>query len=99
MAALRDTYVHPGDATIIGADVASGHGEDSSVIYVRKGLALTFSAPVFTAQSFVGRGDHLVVSEYNPWSREAMEGEPLPEATSAGQYYAEGWARLKPEYE
>jgi hypothetical protein len=237
MAALRDTYVHPGDATIIGADVASGHGEDSSVIYVRKGLdgrshpprkfpnldpvqfaykiaaaarevnadaifidaggvgegtaaklrdlglpahsvyfgskadnggklvrcankrsevwcamaewlraaaivndeelkaqlvapefsenaqgvilerkedmrarglgspdvadslALTFSAPVFTAQSFVGRGDHLVVSEYNPWSREAMEGEPLPEATSAGRYYAEGWARLKPEYE
>jgi hypothetical protein len=37
-AALRDTDVHPSDATIIGADVASGHGEDSSVIYIRKGL-------------------------------------------------------------
>jgi len=60
-------------------------------------LALTFSAPVFTAHSFAGRGDHLVVSEYNPWSREAMEGLPLPEAT--GRYYAEGWAKLKAEHE
>jgi hypothetical protein len=235
MAALRDTYVHPGDVTIIGADVASGHGEDSSVIYIRRGLdgrthpprkfpnvdpvqfaykiaavarevgadaifvdaggvgegtvaklrelgltahavyfgskadnagslvrcankrsecwtktaewlkagaipnddelkaqltgpeysenaqgivlerkedmrsrglsspdvadalALTFAAPVFSALSFAGRGDHLVVSEYNPYGREAMEGEPLPEAT--GRYYAEGWAKLKPEFE
>jgi hypothetical protein len=235
MAALRDPFAHPSDVTILGCDVASGHGEDSSVIYIRKGLdgqthpprkfpnldplqfaykiaaaakefnadavfvdaggvgegtaaklrelgltphsvyfgskadnagklvrcankrseiwcamaewlkagaipndeqlkaeligpeysenaqgivlerkedmrarglgspdvadalALTFSAPVFAALSFAGRGDHLVVSEYDPWSREAMEGLPLPEAT--GRYYAEGWSRLKPEYE
>src|SRR5215469_10251418 len=235
LAALRDTYVHPSDATILGCDVASGHGEDSSVIFIRKGLdgrthaprkfsnldplqlaykvaaaakelnadaifidatgvgegtvaklreigltahsvylgskadnsgglvrcankrsecwckmsewlkagaipndeqlkaeligpeysenaqgivlerkedmrarglgspdisdslALTFAAPVFSAHSFAGRGDHLVVSEYNPWSREAMEGLPLPEG--ARRQYAEGWARLKPEYE
>jgi hypothetical protein len=235
MAALRDPQVHPSDATILGCDVASGHGEDSSVVYIRKGLdgqthpprkfpntdplqfaykiaavakelnadaifvdaggvgegtvaklrelgltphsvyfgskadnagklvrcankrseiwcamaewlkagaipndeqlkaeligpeysenaqgivlerkedmrarglgspdcadslALTFSAPVFTAHSFAGRGDHLVISEYNPYGREALEGLPLPEA--AGRYYAEGWARLKPEFE
>jgi len=39
----------------------------------------------------------IIVSDYNPWSREAMEGLPLPE--EAGRHYAEGWARLKPEYE
>jgi hypothetical protein len=37
-AAVRQTFTHPADATIIGADVASGHGEDSSVIIVRQGL-------------------------------------------------------------
>jgi hypothetical protein len=242
LAALRDTFVHPGDATIIGADVASGHGEDSSVIYIRKGLdgrthpprkfpnldplqfaykvaaaakevnadaifvdaggvgegtaaklrelgltphsiqfgskadnsgglvrcankrsecwtkmaewlkagaivnddqlkaeltgpeysenaqgvvlerkedmrarglgspdiadalSLTFAVPVFTAHSFAGRGDHLVVSEYEPYSAAAMKGDPYPEARAIGRYYAppeDGWewARLKPEYE
>jgi hypothetical protein len=234
-AALRDPQSHPSDATIIGADVASGHGEDSSVIYIRKGLdgqthpprkfpnldplqfaykiaavakevnadaifvdaggvgegtsaklrelgltvhsvylgskadnsgglvrcankrsecwtktaewlkagaipndeelkaqlagpeysenaqgvvierkedmrarglgspdiadalALTFAVPVFTALSFAGRGDHLVQSDYDPFSPEAMRGEPYPE--SRKRVYAEGWARLKPEYE
>jgi len=37
-AALRDPQNHPSDPTILGCDVASGHGEDSSVIYIRKGL-------------------------------------------------------------
>jgi hypothetical protein len=37
-AALRETWQHPSDTVIIGADVASGHGEDSSVIVVRRGL-------------------------------------------------------------
>jgi hypothetical protein len=65
-------------------------------------LALTFASPVFSALSFAGRGDHLVVSEYDPFSKAAMEGLPLPEAR--GRYYAppeDGWewARLKPEYE
>jgi hypothetical protein len=62
-------------------------------------LALTFARPVFPRayDDFAGRGDHLVVSDYNPWSREAMKGLPLPEA--AGRYSAESWARLKPEYE
>ena len=62
-------------------------------------LSLTFARPVFPRDydDLTGRGDHLVISEYNPWSREAMEGEPLPEAM--GRYYAQGWARLRPEYE
>jgi hypothetical protein len=62
-------------------------------------LALTFARPVFPRayDDLTGRGDHLVVSDYNPWSREAMEGLPLPEET--GRYYASGWSRLKPEYE
>jgi hypothetical protein len=38
MAAVRETFTHPADALILGCDVASGHGEDSSVIYTRKGL-------------------------------------------------------------
>jgi hypothetical protein len=236
MAALRDTYVHPSDATILGCDVASGHGEDVSVIYIRKGLdgrthaprkfpnldplqfaykiaavakelnadaifvdaggvgegtaaklrelgltphsvyfgskadnggklvrcankrseiwcamaewlkagaipndeqlkaeligpeysenaqgvvlerkeemrarglgspdiadalSLTFAAPVFTAaMSFAGRGDHLVVSEYEPYGSAAMNGEPYPESTA--RYYAEGWAKLRPDFE
>jgi hypothetical protein len=45
MAALRDTFVHPTDATILGCDVASGHGEDSSVIFIRKGLDERTHAP------------------------------------------------------
>ena len=235
-ATLRDTFVHPTDATIIGADVASGHGEDSSVIYIRKGLdgrthaprkfpnldplqfaykvaaaakefnadaifvdaggvgegtaaklrelgltphsvyfgskadnagslvrcankrsecwtkmaewlkagaipndeqlkaeligpeysenaqgivlerkedmrarglgspdvadalSLTFAVPIFSQQlSFAGRGDHLVQSEYDPFSSAAMKGEPYPEATA--RFYASGWAKLKSEYE
>jgi hypothetical protein len=42
-------------------------------------LALTFARHVFPRayNDFTGRGDHLVVSDYNPWSREAMEGLPL----------------------
>jgi hypothetical protein len=31
-------------------------------------LSLTFAAPVFTQLSFAGRGDHLVQSEYDPFS-------------------------------
>jgi hypothetical protein len=38
MAALRETFTHPADAVVLGCDVASGHGEDSSVIYIRQGL-------------------------------------------------------------
>jgi hypothetical protein len=62
-------------------------------------LALTFARPVFPRayDDLTGRGDHLVVSNYNPYSREAMEGLPLPE--EGRRYYAEGWSRLKPEWE
>jgi hypothetical protein len=38
MAAVRETWQHPADTLILGCDVASGHGEDSSVIYIRRGL-------------------------------------------------------------
>jgi hypothetical protein len=37
-AAVRETWQHPADALVLGCDVASGHGEDSSVIYTRRGL-------------------------------------------------------------
>lgn len=37
-AAVREALYHPADALILGCDVASGHGEDSSVIYIRRGL-------------------------------------------------------------
>ena len=60
-------------------------------------LALTFASPVSSALSFAGRGDHLVQTDYNPFSDAAMTGKPYPEATQ--RHYAEGWARLKPEYE
>jgi hypothetical protein len=38
MAAIRETFQHPADATILGCDVSSGHSEDSSCIVVRRGL-------------------------------------------------------------
>jgi hypothetical protein len=38
MAALRESFPDPRAATVIGADVASGHSEDSSCIVVRQGL-------------------------------------------------------------
>ena len=60
-------------------------------------LALTFAAPVLTQLSFTGPGSHLVQTDYNPFSDEAMSGRPYPELTQ--RYYAEGRARLKPEYE
>jgi hypothetical protein len=67
-------------------------------------LALTFAVPVYTQMSFTGRGDRLVVSDWNTFSNEAIRGEPLPESRAIGRYYAvdeDGWAwsRLKPEYE
>jgi hypothetical protein len=37
-AAVRETWQHPADALILGCDVSSGHGEDSSVVYIRRGL-------------------------------------------------------------
>jgi hypothetical protein len=37
-ASVRETFSHPADAVILGCDVASGHGEDSSCIVVRQGL-------------------------------------------------------------
>jgi hypothetical protein len=37
-AAIRENYQDPTDPVILGCDVASGHGENSSVIYIRKGL-------------------------------------------------------------
>jgi hypothetical protein len=235
-AAVRETWVHPADALILGCDVASGHGEDSSVIYIRRGLdgrsypprkfpgldplqfaykiaavanelnadatfvdaggvgegtaaklrelgltvhpvyfgaksdnssglvrcankrsemwcamgqwlkagaipndpelkaqligpeysenaqgivlerkedmkarglaspdiadalALTFASPVFSQLSDLpGPGNHLVRSEYDPFSVEAMEGRPLPETKA--RYSAPGWSSLKPERE
>ena len=65
-------------------------------------LCLTFAAPVFTRLSFAGPGDHLVQSDYDPFSPEALSGQPYPESTRP--YYAPAedgweWPRLKPEYE
>jgi hypothetical protein len=62
-------------------------------------LALTFSAPVLKPNwaGAAGRGDHLVVHEYNPFSAEAIRGDLLPE--EQGRYYADGWPKLRPREE
>jgi hypothetical protein len=62
-------------------------------------LALTFARPVFPRayDDWMGAGGN-VVSEYDPFSQQAILGQTLPEAKKAGRY-APGWARLKPEYE
>jgi hypothetical protein len=61
-------------------------------------LALTFAAPVFSQMSELpGPGNHLVVSEYNPYSDSVMRGEEiLPEMKR--RYTAPGWSSLKPEW-
>jgi hypothetical protein len=60
-------------------------------------LALTFSYPVHTQamSDLVGRGDHLVQSEFDPWSDQAMQGKPYPELKQ--RYVAPGFS-LKPEW-
>jgi hypothetical protein len=64
---------------------------------VADSLALTFAVPVVGKLSLGGRGDHLVQSEWDPFSGEAMSGRSFPE--SRQRYYAPGWAKLAPEYE
>jgi hypothetical protein len=61
-------------------------------------LSLTFAYPVHTPamSELVGPGDHLVQSEYDPWSDQAMQGKPYPELTR--KYIAPGYPRLKPEW-
>jgi hypothetical protein len=60
-------------------------------------LALTFAAPVFSQMSELpGPGNHLVTSEYDPYSDDAMAGRPLPEAKR--KYIAPGYSSLKPEW-
>jgi len=61
-------------------------------------LSLTFAYPVNTPamSELLGPGDHLVQSEYDPWSDQAMQGKPYPELTR--KYIAPGYPRLKPEW-
>jgi hypothetical protein len=58
-------------------------------------LSLTFAYPAVTAAmgELLGAGDHQVVSEWNPFSEEAILGRPLPE--SRRRYTAPGYAKLK----
>jgi hypothetical protein len=44
-----------------------------------------------------GRGDHLVKSEWNPFSDERMRDDGMQSARrlQAPRYYAEGWAKLR----
>jgi hypothetical protein len=60
-------------------------------------LALTFAYPVNTVamSELVGSGDHLVQSEYDPYSDPVMRGEPIPELKR--KYTAPGYA-LKREW-
>jgi hypothetical protein len=59
-------------------------------------LALTFAAPVFSQLSDLpGPGNHLVVSEYDPYSDDVLAGKPIPELKR--KYVAPGWSSLKPE--
>src|SRR6516165_5209222 len=64
---------------------------------VADALCLTFAAPIFSQMSELpGPGNHLVVSEWNPFSDESLQGRPLPEARR--RYTAPGWSSLKPEW-
>jgi hypothetical protein len=60
-------------------------------------LSLTFAYPVSTPamSDLVGPGDHLVQSEYSPFSDAVMRGEAIPELKR--KYTAPGY-RLKPEW-
>jgi hypothetical protein len=62
-------------------------------------LALTFAAPVFTQamSGLAGPGDHLVVSEWDPFSEAALSGKPIPELTR--KYRAPGWPGLREDRE
>ena len=60
-------------------------------------LALTVARPVFPRGYDDWMNSASVKSEYDPFSAEALAGEPYPESNP--RHYAEGWARLKPEYE
>jgi hypothetical protein len=52
-------------------------------------LALTFAAPVFSQLSDLpGPGNHLVVSEYDPYQDSCMRGDPPIEAKRAARYVA-----------
>jgi hypothetical protein len=64
---------------------------------VADALALTFAAPVFSQMSELpGPGNHLVVSEWDPFSDESLQGRPLPEGRR--KYIAPGYSSLKPEW-
>ena len=61
-------------------------------------LACTFGAEIATLPALADWVQpEGAVSEYDPFSREAIRGEPYPEARQ--RYYAGGWSKLKPEYE
>ena len=59
-------------------------------------LACTFASEHATLPMPVGwggQGDHLVVSEYDPFAPESVDGPPrMPP-----RYYEPGWARLREE--
>jgi hypothetical protein len=58
-------------------------------------LSLTFAYPIFTQLSagLTGRGDHQVVSDWDPFSPEAMAGKPYPELKQ--KYIAPGWPKMR----
>jgi hypothetical protein len=61
-------------------------------------LSLTFAVPVLSVVGeLTGRGDHMAVSNYDPFSDAALSDQPLPESTR--KYAAPGWARMKPEWD
>jgi hypothetical protein len=58
-------------------------------------LACTFACEYATlpVRDWEGRGDHLVRSEYNPFSDEWMRDDSGMHRV--GRYYAPGWAKLR----
>jgi len=59
-------------------------------------LSLTFASPIWSQHSDLpGPGNHLVQSEYDPYSDSVMRGEPIPELKR--KYTAPGYS-LKPEW-
>jgi hypothetical protein len=59
-------------------------------------LATTFAAEMATLPASAEWARGQVVSEYDPYSNEAIYGKPV---ASPPRFYADGWARLQPDYE
>jgi hypothetical protein len=78
----------------------AGHGSPD----IADALACTFACEYATLPARdwdAGRGDHLVRTEWNPFSEERMRDDGMQPASrlQAPRYYAAGWAKLREDEE